>query len=360
MSLGFEQAGFDVVAAFDSEPRNVETHKKNFPRTKAFTLNLAKATGREIRRLAGVGNRTIHVLFGGPPCQGFSLIGKRDLADTRNLLLYDFARLIRELSPKYFVVENVSGLLAGDARAILKSFVRRIKRAGYAVREPVRAVCASKYGVPQKRERVFILGCKKGLQLPDYPEPKSPLSHALGDTAPLVWDAIGDLPNVDEIGYLLETDVLRRKLGRPSQYAAVLRAEVKDPEDQSRPRNGNGDGLTGCLRTLHSAATVRRFEGTLPGSSEPVSRFHRLAKHGLANTLRAGTGPTHGSHTAARPIHPVHPRCITVREAARLHSFPDWFTFHPTKWHGFRQVGNAVPPLLARAVGGVLMGALNS
>jgi len=89
---------------------------------------------------------------------------------------------------------------------------------------------------------------------------------------------------------------------------------------------------------------------TEPGCYEAVSRFQRLEKDELAHTLRAGTGPARGSFMAPRPIHPVEARCITVREAARLHSFPDWFSFHPTKWHAFRQIGNSVPPRLARAV----------
>jgi DNA (cytosine-5)-methyltransferase 1 len=92
---------------------------------------------------------------------------------------------------------------------------------------------------------------------------------------------------------------------------------------------------------------------------EPVSRLYRLHPDGLANTLRAGAGTERGAFTSPRPIHPKHPRVVTVREAARLHSFPDWFGFHATKWHGFRQIGNAVPPLLGRAVGSALMHALN-
>jgi DNA (cytosine-5)-methyltransferase 1 len=108
--------------------------------------------------------------------------------------------------------------------------------------------------------------------------------------------------------------------------------------------------LTGCMRTVHTAKTIKRFGKTKQGAYEERGRFHRLAKGGLANTLRAGTGPAQGSFMAPRPIHPFQDRCITVREAARLHSFPDWFTFHPTKWHGFRQIGNSVPPRLARGV----------
>jgi DNA (cytosine-5)-methyltransferase 1 len=104
--------------------------------------------------------------------------------------------------------------------------------------------------------------------------------------------------------------------------------------------------------------SVERFLHTAPGSTEPISRFYRLDAHGLSNTLRAGTGSERGAYTSPRPIHPFLPRVISVREAARLHSFPDWFRLHHTKWHGFRQIGNAVPPLLGRAVAAEIRKAL--
>jgi DNA (cytosine-5)-methyltransferase 1 len=149
-------------------------------------------------------------------------------------------------------------------------------------------------------------------------------------------------------------------LGKASAYAKVLRCEVPDPHDKSHHRSRNGNGLSGCSRTVHTAKTITRFRNTKQGCSEQVSRFFRLAKDGLAPTLRAGTGPEQGSFMAPRPIHPFQDRCITVREAARLHSFPDWFHFHPTKWHAFRQIGNSVPPRLARAVARSVLRALDT
>lgn len=102
--------------------------------------------------------------------------------------------------------------------------------------------------------------------------------------------------------------------------------------------------------TRHSEETIARFAATTRGEREPISRFHKLDPHGLCPTLRAGTGSDKGNHTAPRPIHPFVPRVITVREAARLHSFPDWFQFHLSCMWGMRQVGNSVPPLMARAI----------
>ena len=116
--------------------------------------------------------------------------------------------------------------------------------------------------------------------------------------------------------------------------------------------------LTSSMRTEHTDISRRRFAETLPGDVEPVSRFFRLPADGVANTLRAGTDSARGAFTSPRPIHYEHPRCITVREMARLHGFPDWFRLHRTKWHGARQIGNAVPPPLARAVASKVIDAM--
>lgn len=337
MSLGFEQAGFNVVAAVDSDKINVETHKKNFPTCKTIRGDLSDMTGAEIREQAKIGDTHIDLLFGGPPCQGFSLIGKRDAADPRNKHLQDFARLVGELAPNYFVVENVAGLLLGDAEKQLRKFIRAVKRSGYCVVEPVKTLDASKFGVPQRRERVFILGYRKGLSAPVYPEP----THGRDGLkkTPTVQDAIGDLPDVEKDDALFTQDTYEGPLGKPGPYARMLRGNRKKHQV-----------LTGCLRTRHGDETIERFEATKPGTSEAISRYYRLSLEGISVTIRAGTGPDKGSFMAPRPIHPSQNRCITVREAARLHSFPDWFRFHGTKWHGFRQIGNSVPPLLARAI----------
>jgi DNA (cytosine-5)-methyltransferase 1 len=349
-SLGFEQAGYDVIAAVDAEKRHVDTYLRNFPSCNAQCIDLSFVSGDQLREKVSIGNKHIDVVFAGPPCQGFSLIGKRLREDPRNLLLYELARLIAELAPSYFVVENVAGILLGNAKRVLDEFVRKVEGAGYTIVKPFKLLDGVEFGVPQRRRRVFILGYIQGTPAPQYPKPSHPYVDAGKYDGPTVWDAIGDLPRVGDYKYLLETDGYRGNLGTPSAYAKVLRGESSDPEDLSPQRKRNGDGLSGCMRTLHTSETITRFKNTQQGCSEEVSRFYRLHKNGFAPTLRAGTGPAQGSFMAPRPIHPFQNRCITVREAARLHSFPDWFYFHSTKWHGFRQIGNSVPPLLARAV----------
>ncbi len=350
MSLGFESAGFDVVAAFDLEERHVETYRSNFPRTRVAVLDIAEATGADIRRLARIGNRSIDVVFGGPPCQGFSPGGRRAADDPRNALILDFARLVRELNPKYFVLENVYGVLGHLGQTTIASFRRRIRRAGFDLVEPIRVLNAADFAVPQRRRRAFILGHRRGLTPPAYPD-RCPLILPDGtECFPTVRDAISDLPDVDAFEHLFDADALSARLGEPSYYAQLMRCEVTEPQDRSKRRDGPQTELTGCFRTKHAEAVVKRFRRTEPGTAEPVSRYFRLEYDSIAPTLRAGTGVDHGRHTAPRPIHPEKPRCITVREAARLHSFPDWFRFHSTRWHAFRQIGNSVPPRLARCV----------
>jgi len=337
MSLGFERAGFDVRLAVDSDPIHARTYSGNFPATTCAELDLSEAAGQELLTRAGLdpGADALDVLFGGPPCQGFSYGGTWAPQDPRNRLLAHFGRLVSEARPRFFVLENVGGLTSRRMIHHLDALMARVAEAGYCVVEPVSVLRCQDVGIPQRRDRVIVLGHRDDQPAPGYPPP----SHV---ELPTVWDAIGDLPNVDDFPYLRHSDILLAPLAPPpSEYAGLLR---------TWPDHSAEAGLSGCLSTNHSPAVRRRFADTVPGAFEPVSRFYRLAKEGTAPTLRAGTDSSRGSFTAPRPIHPEHPRCITVREAARLHGFPDSFTFHPTKWHGFRQVGNAVPPLLARSV----------
>jgi len=175
---------------------------------------------------------------------------------------------------------------------------------------------------------------------------------------PTAKEAIADLPDIGDYESLFETDEFRYKLGNGSRYAMILRSATEDPDDYSHPREWDRSVLTGFLRADHTRQSIKRFDATIPGTTEPISRFFRIPLEGICNTLRAGTATDRGAFSAPRPIHPIYARCISVREAARLHSYPDWFRFHRTIWHGFRQIGNSVPPLLGRAVASRIMAAL--
>ena len=347
MSLGFEWAGFDVLAAVEYDPIHCATHHFNFPKATSICRSVSDIDGSYLRKHSRIGDSEVAVVFGGAPCQGFSLIGKRLLEDSRNRLVFDFVRLVTDLQPTYFVFENVKGLTVGTHKRFLDELIEEFHRRGYEVRLPYKVLNAASYGVPQKRERLFLMGARKGSPLPAYPSSTHEFGRATDldlanySETPTVWDAIGDLPNADEYEELLVRDWILTRFAKPSPYARALR---------QKPKGEGKELLSSSLRTIHTKDSIRRFERTEHGRVEPISRFFKLDPNGLCNTLRAGTGSERGAFTSPRPIHPYVPRCITVREAARIHSYPDRFRFHVTKWHGFRQVGNSVPPLLARAV----------
>lgn len=359
MTLGFEQAGFDVLASVEIDPIHCATHEYNFPMWTAICASVTNISGTNIREKSKIGDREVDVVFGGPPCQGFSLMGKRAFDDPRNQLVSHFMRLVKELNAKYFVMENVKGLTLGNHRQFLDEVIESFEQNGYHIINPYKVLDASNFGVPQHRERLFLIGCRQGLTLPNYPLPITKPAKAkrmpqelvdLPDS-PTVRDAIADLPDVTKYKELSDRDWCVATYKKPRNfYSEYLRSLKPDPHNLAYPRQYDAKLLTSSIGTVHSDTSIARFRATAKGEVEKISRFLKLDPDGICNTLRAGTPSNRGAFTAPRPIHPEQPRCITVREAARLHSYPDWFRFHSTKWHGFRQIGNSVPPLLARAV----------
>lgn len=364
LSLGFEQAGFDIAAAVEIDPIHAAVHEYNFPDCTVIPRSVQDLTGRQIRSAAGVGSRKIDVVFGGAPCQGFSLIGQRALDDPRNSLVKDFVRIVRELDANYFVFENVKGLTVGKHRKFLEEIIWEFGRVGYDVVEKWKVLNACGYGVPQDRQRLFLLGAKRGLSLPEYPEPTTSKPGAANSSlpsAPTCSQALGDLPDAERFGELKFSDEVRaKKSANASAFARQLRCDTPEGWQYGYKRKWDPDLLTASMRSEHTEITRRRFAATAPGEVEPISRFFKLPLDGISNTLRAGTDAARGAFTSPRPIHYKWNRCITVREMARLHGFPDWFRFNETKWHGARQIGNAVPPPLARAVASQIMRAMNA
>lgn len=396
LSLGLEQAGFDVVAAIEYDPVHAATHEYNFPNTKVLCADvsapLKPETLQEAIR-AGLNRHgrsvadwdgELDLLGGGPPCQGFSLIGRRLVDDKRNELIFHFYRLVSALRPRYFVMENVPGMATGGHATLLHELIAEFEESGYRfpAKAKYRILNAADFGAPQERHRLFLLGTREDQAttavLPTrtvMPVPKraSRLTREKTSTqsandlrrGPSVDDALADLPNVNSFPTLLGSDevrlsatVLSAAEEQASDYARRLRGLVRDDDDRSYPRDWDRRLLTSSARTEHTAKSQARFRRTPHGETEPVSRFYKLDPEGLCNTLRAGSGSERGAFTSPRPIHPSLPRVLSNREAARLHSFPDWFRVHATKWHGFRQIGNAVVPLVGRAVGAAVVSAL--
>jgi DNA (cytosine-5)-methyltransferase 1 len=395
LSLGLEQAGFDVVAAVEYDPVHAAAHKFNFPKTAVLCADVSDLDTKTLRGAVEKGlsshghdleqwDGEVDIVVGGPPCQGFSLIGKRLVDDIRNRLVFHFVRLVLAMRPRYFVMENVPGMITGGHASILDELIGEFERAGYRFpsEEKYRVLNAADFGVPQERHRLFLIGTRKDREVlaeapapTARPVPKRPGVDSLDVEAneerpdlpcgPTAWEAIGDLPNVNVFATLLCSDETKLSAERlaameatASSYARRLRGMESDPGDLSYLRIWDRALLTASMRTEHTEDSVRRFRRTVCGETESISRFYKLHPDGLCNTLRAGSGSERGAFTSPRPLHPHYPRVLSNREAARLHSFPDWFRPHATKWHGFRQIGNSVPPLLGRAVGRQIVKAL--
>ena len=366
MSLGFEQAGFDVIAAVELDPIHAAVHHFNFPITATLASSVVGLDAHSIlQRQNKISGRTgVDVVFGGAPCQGFSLIGQRMLDDPRNRLVGQFVRLVADLDAKYFVFENVKGLTVGKHRKFLRSLISEFEERGYAVTQPWRVLNARNFGVPQHRERLFLLGAKFGHPLPEYPEILTDDQLDLFSSnsvrpVPTCRDALEDLPDNEQFEELTTVDSVRvENWNAVSELAMEMHCATDDCRQFGYPRKWDARLLTSSLRTAHTDISRRRFRETSCGAVEPVSRFFKLSPDGQSNTLRAGTDSARGAFTSPRPIHYKYDRCVSVREMARLHGYPDWFRFHATKWHGARQIGSSVPPPLARAVASSIVRAL--
>lgn len=357
MGLGLEQAGMNVALALELDEVTARYASYNLPATRV----LGGVAG-DIRRfsrdsLAAVAPNLgeITLISGGTPCQGFSVAGKMLPDDPLNELVLDFARIVLEIRPRAFVLENVPGIAHSDGTHLadaLNRLEREYRTTDFA------ELWTYNYGVPQARQRVVIIGIRKDLDVvPSLP----PATHRLPETqhvagvptlvTPRVHEVISDLPCVDDFPELISGDRVPYDRKPSSTFEQLMRGAVRDPQDISLPVKWDARTCTNSRRTRHGPGVRQRFEAIAPGGNDPVSGLRRLEPDGIATTIRAGTTTERGSRSAPRPIHYAQHRVLTTRECARFQSFPDWFLFHPVKWHGNRQVGNAVPPLFARAIG---------
>lgn len=325
---GAERAGYNIPLAVDIDANLTYSHAVNFPHTKLLREDISPLTGK--RLLSEAGTKSIDGIIGGPPCQGFSSIGRRDPSDERRKLLWHFFRIVEEARPAFFVMENVRGLLDRGARPELDEALTLV--ADHYDVLPPQVLDAADFGAATNRKRIFVVGFRKnnGVDIEKF------------DIAPFrrpsatVADAILDLAQVEFVGVDDDGFDLWKIHGTPGQYATGLRTE---------------DGaITGHKATAHTDEVATRFAAVEPGKIDRIGRHPRLAWLSQCPTLRAGTGADKGSYQSVRPIHPSEHRVITVREAARIQGFPDRHRFHQTTWHSFRMIGNSVAPFMAEAI----------
>lgn len=347
-SLGAQLAGFNVHTAVDIDKVLHSSFKLNFPKTNVVEADIGKLTPADWEKQLG-GERPEGII-GGPPCQGFSRIGKRSENDPRNSLIGQYFRQVEILQPKFFVMENVEGLLDDGLKPTLDKAIKTVSKE-YTVLDP-QVINAADYGAPTSRRRVVIVGYDKTAVNPiteqDFQKStkeKTTVKDAIDDLAcPLKTSkSVGG-----EFGWAAYSKNDPAKL---SKYAKKMRKKPnKELGWDVAKKKLKESKSSGHYTTTHTDAVKLRFSNVEQGKTDKVSRCPRLSWTGLCPTLRAGTGSDKGSFQSVRPIHPKQDRVITVREAARLQGFPDWFVFHPTKWHSFRMIGNSVSPLVSKAL----------
>jgi DNA (cytosine-5)-methyltransferase 1 len=356
LSLGAIRAGFDLALAVEWDKHAMKAHEINFPKYKHLNTDISKLSGKELLKQAGLAKGKLDGLIGGPPCQGFSLMGVQDILDPRNDLFVKFFKLVKECKPRFFIAENVLGILGDKYEAIREKALDQVRK-DYVIIDSMK-LKASDFGAPTSRERVFFIGylhdAISNLSKEDFEKEKV-------SEITTVAKALQGLPKQISSEWLNE-----EQSWRPVKPLST--AYFKKYVDGNIP-DGMGDEeavrlykeerlISGNFGTRHSPKVQKRYDQLKPGQSDPISRSVRLKKNGLCPTLRAGTGSDKGSYQAVRPIHPTANRVITPREAARLQGFPDWFQFAPSKWHSFRQIGNSVSPILAEKVLGVVFSSL--
>ena len=327
-------------------------HKVNFPQTIHLSADISSLSGRRLEAKLNLDGDRLAGIVGGPPCQGFSMIGHRDIEDIRNELFVQFFRIVSELQPIFFLAENVPGIMRADYKVTREEALSFVDHR-YEILPPME-LSANEYGAPTTRKRVFFFGYladqMERLDTSDFEVP----GHA---EAILVGDALSGLPTTINPNWQTEEDSWRAVEAHGDGDFAVRLHDHIPPgvgDEAALNRLRARREASGFLGTVHTQPVIERFRRTQPGKYDTISKSYRLRTDGFCPTLRAGTGPEQGSFQAVRPIHPTEPRVITPREAARLQGFPDWFQFSPTKWHSFRQIGSSVSPILAEYILGIV------
>jgi DNA (cytosine-5)-methyltransferase 1 len=353
LSDGLSQAGFSPAVGIDFDSHAIATYQSNHPGTIVLCRDIAGVKGRELQEI--VGRREVDLIAGGPSCQGFSTVGKRIEDDPRNVLFKHFARIVREVRPKFFLMENVKGLLTYRKGYFKRVIEESFQSAGYRVIS--RVVCAADYGVPQLRHRIVFLGTRLDHDL-SFPAPTH-FDSGLWATKRgyvTVGEALGDLPLLKgrlneeywEYSCPPENDYQRyARNGESSKYVTLHQANrMSEGARQVVKLVQEGQGLRSIPVDL-LPDRFKRMRTISDGSlrKDCTTLYHRLSRKAPAYTITC-----YFRNVASGPfVHPLENRSLSYREAARLMSFRDTYAFKGALLA--RQIGNAVPPLLARALG---------
>lgn len=328
MSEGFKMAGnFEIVFAVEHDKDIACAYQKNHVGTNVYATDICGIDVKELH----VRHRRIDVVIGGPPCQGFSQKGKRlSLDDPRNYLFQQYVRFVEEFRPKYFVLENVPNILTASSGYFKEQIITAFNKLGYEVKCGV--LKASDFGVPQDRHRAVFLGQLGKLEV-DLPSPNGIRTS--------IRDAIYDLPFISS-----------------GEGCEVSEYDKKPTTKYQKQMRGNCKKLYNHVATKHSQVALRRLamipkgagKEVLPSEEKTKSIYSGTWSRMIEDDISVTITTRYDTPSSGRFTHPILDRCITTREAARIQSFPDSFIFYGSKTSQMKQVGNAVPPLLAKAI----------
>lgn len=331
LSLGAEMAGVEVRFAVERDESAAETYRYNHPDTTMLCDDIHNINPLEYLNE----NDDVFIVFGGPPCQGFSLSNTktRNLSNPNNSLFEEFVRFVKTLNPRWFLFENVEGIVSFEGGETLKEIIRCFEELGYRVKTKV--MVASDYGVPQHRNRFIMVGNRIGIDFV-FPEKHQDIVT--------VKDAIGDLPDLEN-GQIAESLPYKCSVDSASSYARMMRADMNEVRQNYVSRNAD--------------YVIERYSYIKQGQNWRAIPDHLMQNYANKNNCHSGIykrlredvpSVVISNYRKNMLIHPKQNRGLSVREAARLQSFPDSFIFKGSLMRIQQQIGNAVPPLLAKAV----------
>ena len=331
LSLGFEKAGFTVKKAIDFDKWAIETYNFNREEKVGVVKDVTSVDQDFIESLGHIDG-----IIGGPPCQGFSTSGQRLIDDDRNKLYREYFRILEQVNPTFFVIENVTGLLTFAKGAVKKDIISRANKLGYEVF--LNTLDTSKYGVPQTRLRVFFIGIKKQLCSKEFVFP-------IGDKAPItILDAIGDLPSLDK-----GEDNTKYSCEPQTEYQKLIRDGMTELHNHVLSKHTDKTKKT--LALIPEGCSIM----DIPENLRDGRNYHALLRKMDRNRPALCIDTGHRTY-----FHYEELRIPSTREVARLQSFPDSFVFIGPRNDQQRQVGNAVPPILAEKIACTIKNYLNS
>ncbi|MFD1956556.1 DNA cytosine methyltransferase [Paenibacillus thailandensis] len=343
LSEGLRQAGFNVLAANDFDNHAAITYKHNHPESVFLDGPIQEISASDILNKIGLKRGELFCLAGGPPCQAFSVYNhQRGMHDERSGLFREYIRIVEGLNPQWIIMENVTGMTSVEGGLAIKEIIRSLGELGYHVES--KTLKAEEFGVPQERRRIIFIGNRLGLPV-RFPEPRHD-----GNNKPFVnvEQAIMDLPaigvnhGVEEMEYTTEPNFDYQKYMRVGSDKVLNHISPNLTEINLRRLAHIQQG--GSWRDIPVELLPAGMQKAK--RSDHTKRYGRLHLKGMSSTILTKCDPHWGAY-----FHPTQDRVISVREAARFQSFPDRFRFLGPKVEQYKQVGNAVPPLLAKAVG---------